>query len=101
MNRKAFGLSLCLLVLCKGLVLAPSQFQLLKCKGPNATQGTVPCSSAPPRMGAATEGKGGQRGAGTAGGARQSLMLPRGEQRGLGMDSESLRGVWQHEVKTC
>lgn len=87
MKGKAFGLSLFLLVLCRGLVLAPSQLQLLKCKGPNATQGPDPCSSAPPRMGATAEGKGGQRAAGTAGGAWQSPVLLHGEQWGLGMDS--------------
>lgn len=78
MKGKSLGRSLCLLVLCKGLVLAPSQFQLLKCKEPNATRNSPQFLSSS-RMRAATTGKGGQKGVYTMRRARgspgTSLML--------------------------
>ena len=61
MKGKSLGRSLCLLVLCKGLVLAPSQFQPLKCKEPNATRNS-PRFLSSIRARAATAGKGGQKG---------------------------------------
>lgn len=61
MKGKSLGRGLCLLVLCKGLVLAPSQFQPLKCKEPNATRNS-PRFLSSARMRAASAGKGEQKG---------------------------------------